>query len=88
MEKVVNAPEVPQSFGKMLQDIIDHGDKFVVEHQGAPVAAMVPVEVYEQWKQSRERFFETTRLMQTNSNMNAEEAEQLAAEAVKAARSK
>lgn len=88
MEKTVSAFEVRRGFGQMLQDIVARGDKFVVERHGTPVAVVVPIEVYEQWKQSRERFFETLQLAQTNANMTEEEAEQLASEAVNAARTK
>jgi antitoxin (DNA-binding transcriptional repressor) of toxin-antitoxin stability system len=86
MEKTVSAFEVRRGFGQMVQDILTRGDKFVVERHGTPVAAMVPIEVYEQWKQSRERFFETLRTAQANADLSEEEAAQLAAEAVKAAR--
>jgi prevent-host-death family protein len=86
MEKIVSAFEVRRSFGQMLQDVLTRGDKFVVERHGTPVAVVVPIEVYEQWKQSRERFFETLRTAQTNANLSEEEATQLAKEAVKKAR--
>ena len=86
MEKIVSAFEVRRSFGQMLQDVLTRGDKFVVERHGTPVAVVVPIEVYEQWKQSRERFFETLRAAQTNANLSEEEATQLAKEAVKKAR--
>jgi prevent-host-death family protein len=88
MEKRVSAFEVRRNFGQMLQDIVARGDKFVVERHGTPVAVVVPVEVYDQWKQSRERFFETLRLAQANSGATEDEAAALAAETVKAIRAK
>jgi prevent-host-death family protein len=86
MEKTVSAFEVRRGFGQMIQDILAHGDKFVVERHGTPVAVVVPVEVYEQWKQSREHFFEMLHIAQANAEMSEEEADELAAEAVRAAR--
>ena len=86
MEKRVSAFEVRRSFGQMLQDILKQGDKFVVERHGAPVAVVVPVEVYEQWKQQRERFFETLRTAQAAADLTEEDAARLAAEAVAAVR--
>jgi antitoxin (DNA-binding transcriptional repressor) of toxin-antitoxin stability system len=86
MEKIVSAFEVRRGFGQMLQDILARGDKFVVKRHGTPVAVVAPIEVYEQWKQSRERFFETLRTAQANASLSEEEATQLAAEAVKAVR--
>ena len=86
MEKRVSAFEVRRSFGQMLQDILKHGDKFVVERHGAPVAVVVPIEVYEQWKQTRERFFATLGAAQTAADLDEDEAARLAGEAVQAAR--
>jgi antitoxin (DNA-binding transcriptional repressor) of toxin-antitoxin stability system len=86
MEKTVSAYALRRGLGQMVQDILTRGDKFVVERHGTPVAAMVPIEVYEQWKQSRERFFEMLRTAQANANLSEEEAAQLAAEAVEAVR--
>jgi prevent-host-death family protein len=86
MEKTINAFEVRRSFGKIVQGILSRGDKYVVERHGTPVAVVVPVEVYEQWKQSRERFFASLRMAQENANLSADEAGNLAEEAVKASR--
>lgn len=86
MEKRVSAFDVRRGFGQMLQDILKQGDKFVVERHGTPVAVVVPIEVYEQWKQSRERFFETLRTIQATANLAEEDAAQLAADAIKAIR--
>jgi prevent-host-death family protein len=86
MEKIVSAFDVRRGFGQMVQDILTRGDKFVVERHGTPVAVLVPIEVYEQWKQSRERFFDTLRTAQANANLSEEAAAQLADEAVKAVR--
>ena len=86
MEKTVNAFEVRRSFGQMLQDILTSSDKFIVERHGKPVAVVVPIEVYEQWKKSRERFFATLRLAQENADLNEAEATKLADEAIQASR--
>lgn len=86
MEKRVSAFDVRRGFGQMLQDILKQGDKFVVERHGTPVAVVVPIEVYEQWKQNRERFFETLRTAQAASDLAEDEARRLAAEAIEAAR--
>jgi prevent-host-death family protein len=86
MEKIISAFEVRRRFGKILQDILTRRDKFIIERHGTPVAVVVPIEVYEQWKQSRERFFETLRRAQANANLADDEAMELANEAVKAVR--
>lgn len=86
MEKVISSFEVRRSFGKILQSVLAQRDKFIIERHGTPVAVVVPIEVYEQWKQSRERFFDTLRLAQANANLGEDEAAHLADEAVKAVR--
>lgn len=86
MEKKVGAFEVRRNFGKVLQDINARGDKYIVERHGEPIAAVVPMEVYEQWKRSRSRFFARLQRAQENADLTPEEADALAAEAVKAAR--
>lgn len=87
MEKTVGAFEIRRNFGKVLQSIAARGDKYVVERHGEPVAAVVPMEVYEQWKRSRSRLMERLRAAQERANLSPEEADALAEEAVRAARS-
>ena len=87
MEKTVPAFEARRQFGKMLQDVLSRGDKYVVERHGEPVAAVVPIEVYEQWKRSREAFFTRLKDAAEKSAMIPENADALAEEAVRAVRS-
>ncbi len=88
MEKTVGAFEIRRNLGKVLQDIAVRGDKYIVERHGEPVAVVVPLEVYEQWKRSRSRLFEQMRRAQENADLSPEETDALAEEAVKAARAK
>ncbi len=60
-EKTIAAFEARRQFGKVLQDVAVKGDKFVVERNGEPIAAVVPVRLYEQWKRRREAFFARVR---------------------------
>ena len=85
MDKVIAAFEARRSFGKVLQRVLQ-GDKYVVERNGEPVAAVVPIEVYEQWKQSREAFFGKLRAIAEDANLPEDEADRLADEAVEAVR--
>ena len=56
-EKTIGAFEARRQFGKVLQDVLAKGDKFVVERNGEAIAAVVPIQLYKQWKQRREAFF-------------------------------
>lgn len=87
MEKTVGAFEVRRSFGRILQEVSARGDRVVVERNGQPVAAVVPIDVYNQWKRSRADFFERIRKASEQANLTPEEADQFAAEAVQAVRS-
>ncbi len=87
MEKTVSAYEARRNFGKFLQEVSAKGEKIVVERHGEPVAVVVPVEVYKQWQRSRQGFFDKLQEMANRANLSPEEADQLAEEAVKWARS-
>lgn len=57
MEKTIGAFEARRQFGKIPREVVAKGDQFVVERHGDAVAAVVPIEVYEQWQRRREAFF-------------------------------
>ncbi len=86
MEKMVGAFEARQQLGKILKAVAGKGDRYVVEYHGEPVAAVVPIQLYEQWKQRREAFFEQMRKTAERANVPEDEAEQLVAEAIQAVR--
>ena len=58
----------------------------MVEYHGEPVAAVVPIELYQQWKQRREAFFEKMRATAERANLPEDEAAALVAEAIAAVR--
>lgn len=86
MERTIEALDASREFGKVLQEVVDRGDQYVVEQHGEPVAAVVPIEVFEQWKRSRSNFFDRLRAISERSGLSAEEADRLADEAVRAVR--
>jgi hypothetical protein len=87
MEKTVDTVEVGRSLGRILEDVAAKGDRIVVERGGEPIAAVVPIDVYNQWKRSRETFFGRMREASERANLSPEEADRLAADAVAAVRS-
>ncbi len=86
MERMVAAFEARRHFGKILQEVAARGDRFIVERHGEPVAAVVPIEVYEQWKHARAAFFDKVRAAAERADLPGPEAETLADEAVRAVR--
>ncbi len=87
MEKVISAFDTRRKFGKILQEVFTRKDKFIIERHGEPVAALVPIEVYEYWKKGRNALFEKWRAAAERANMSPEEADALAEEAVQSIRS-
>jgi len=88
MEKTIGASEAGRSFGKILNEITARQDKFVVERHGQAVAAVVPIEIYNQWKRQREAFFAKLRETSEQTNLTPAAADLLAEEAVQAVRKK
>jgi prevent-host-death family protein len=86
MEKLVGAFEARRRFGRILNEVSSHGDRFVVEHHGEPVAAVVPIKVYRQWKHQRAAFFDQMRATAERANLSHEEAAALVRETIRMVR--
>ena len=83
--KNIAAFEARRKFGALLQGVLK-GDKFVVERNGEKVAAVVPIEVYEQWQESRNVFFQKIRAASRQANLSEKKADRLVDKSVKAIR--
>jgi len=57
MVKEVNAYDARKKLGELLSEVYYRGDQYIIERSGKPMAAVVPVEQYEQWRKEREVFF-------------------------------
>ena len=80
----------PRQSGKttLLKRLFGEDYAYVsLETPDVQVAAVVPIEVYESWKRQRREFFELIRGMQMEADLGPQEAERIAAEAVRAVRS-
>ena len=86
MEKTVAAGQARRQFGELLQGVLSSGDHIVMERQGEAVAALVPIEVYEQWKRGRHRFFAQASAAAERAGLAPHEAQALANQAVQAVR--
>jgi prevent-host-death family protein len=86
IEKTVGAFEARRQFGKILQDVTSGRGKYIVERNGQPIAAVVPVEIYDQWKRRRQAFFDQMRSAAEGASLSDEQAMKLANEAVHAVR--
>ncbi len=57
MLKTINAMRARVTSGKFFEEVYYRGDQYVIERVGKPMAVVVPVEQFEQWRKEREEFF-------------------------------
>ena len=86
MERQMGITEAREKMAEIVEQVQYQGNSFIINRHGKPAAAVVPIEVYENWKQQRNELFDLIRQMQQRANLDPQEAERLAAEAVAAAR--
>jgi prevent-host-death family protein len=88
MERTIAAFEARRNFGKVLNEVASKGDNYVIERHGEAVAAVVPIQIYEQWKRTREAFFDRLEATARQANAGEDEAMALTLDAVKNVRSR
>jgi prevent-host-death family protein len=87
MEKTTNSSDLRSNLSLVLDEVQFNQDSYVIERKGRPAAVIVPLTVYENWKRSRERFFESVRRIQeANKNADPDEVMQDVLEAQQAVR--
>jgi prevent-host-death family protein len=86
MERTIGAFDARRQFGKVLNEVVAHRDCYVVERHGEAIAAVVPIKLYEQWKRSREAFFDRMEASGERVSMPEEEAALLVQTATQAVR--
>ena len=86
MEKQLGVTKASQEFSTIVEQVQHQGHTYIISRHGRPAVAVVPVQVYENWKRQREEFFDLIREMQQEADLDPQEAEHLAAEAVAAVR--
>ena len=87
MEKVVNSSALRSKLSPILDQVQFNHDPYIIERNGKPAAAIVPLSVYTSWKQSRDRFFENVRkIQQANQDADPDEVMAIVLEAQQAVR--
>jgi prevent-host-death family protein len=80
--KKIPAFTARRRFGQLLHEVEVKGDRYVVERHGEPVAALVPMAVYEQWQRSRAAFFAKMHQAAERASLSEDQASVLADAAI------
>jgi prevent-host-death family protein len=87
MAKTINAVRARGNLGRILEEVYYRGDEYIIERAGKPMAAVVPIEQYEQWHKEREEFFAfIDEVRERNRGVDQEALARDVADAVRSAR--
>ena len=74
MERNLGITEARGNFREIVDQVQYKGEKVIINRHGKPAAAVVPIEVYENWKRQRQQFFDAVREIQSaNPDADPEE---------------
>ncbi len=87
VDRTISVSDAQQDLEAIVLDVAATNHEVILEIGGEPKAVVIPVSLHRQLKeQRRQAFFDKLSDMARNANMDPEEAEKLAAEAVEWAR--
>ncbi len=87
VEKEIGVTKAREEFSSIIKDVQYRSGAYVIKRHGEKAAAVVPIQVYQNWKKQRKGFFDQIRGIQERADLSPQEASQLATEAVAAVRS-
>jgi prevent-host-death family protein len=58
MEKTISVTKARDELRTIVDEVQFHGDKYVVHRHGKPAVAIVPIHIYDNWKNQRSRLIE------------------------------
>jgi prevent-host-death family protein len=83
----VGVTQARNEFRNLVDQVQHQGETYLIRRHGRPAVAIVPVKVYEDWREERKKFFEFVRQAQRQANLEPNAAEKIAVEAAHWARS-
>ena len=87
MLKRISAQKARQRLGEVMDEVRLKGDKYIVERGNRPMVAMIPIEEYDAWEKSRERFYKRVRqIRERNRGVDSEVLEEEIKEGISVAR--
>ena len=70
MENELGLTKARETLSTLVESVQYHGDMYIISRHGKPAAALVPLHLYEKWKQQRRDFFDLIREFQEASGDN------------------
>jgi prevent-host-death family protein len=67
MEKSIGITKARDEFRRIVDGVQHQGEKYVINRHGKPAVAIVPIEVYENWKQQRKRLLDLIEEVQASN---------------------
>ena len=87
MEKQLGVTEARKELARIIDEVKYKGSHYVIVRRGEPAAALVPMDVYLQWKREREELFDVIRKIQAaNADADPDQVMQEVLEAQQAVR--
>jgi prevent-host-death family protein len=77
VKRHLGVTEVREKLGELVEQVQYRGVSFLISRHGKPAAAIVPLEVYENWKRQRADFFSAIHKIQdANPELDPDEVMQ------------
>jgi prevent-host-death family protein len=74
MEKELGITEAREKLSDMVEQVQYQGETYIINRHGKPAVAVVPIEVYENWKHQRKMFFDAIRgIQEANKTIDPEQ---------------
>ena len=87
MRKEVSTTELHQKLGELLDGVHRNGDRLIVKHADTPLAAIVPIDAYQEMLQQRKQAFSVLdRIWEKVPGVSEEEAQDDIEQAIAEAR--
>ena len=67
MERELGITKAREILSDVVERVQFQGDTYIISRHGKPAAAVVPIEVYENWKRQRREFFDAVRRIQSTN---------------------
>lgn len=87
MQRQIGLTEARGKLSEIVNGVLYERDTYIISKQGKPAAAVVPLDILEQWQAERDRLFEVMdEVHEQNRNLDPDELMEVILEAQQAVR--